>query len=159
MLIYLAEKTGKLLSADPRDRAIALQWLMFQMSGVGPMLGQAHHFRQFAPEPHPYAVKRYTDEATRLYRVLDQRLGESPYLAGADYSIADIATWPWLRYGDKQGQNLNAHPNLKRWFELVAERPAVQKGLHVLAERTRKQPFTEQERDILFGAKQLERRS
>ncbi|MBI2253158.1 MAG: glutathione S-transferase N-terminal domain-containing protein [Proteobacteria bacterium] len=159
MLIYLAEKTGKLLSADPRERAITLQWLMFQMGGVGPMLGQTHHFRSYAPEQYPYAIKRYTDETTRLYQVLDKRLGEAPYMAGADFSIADIATWPWLRYWDRQGQDMNAHPNLKRWFEAIAERPAVEKALQVLAERSRKQPFTPQERDILFGAKQLDRRS
>jgi GST-like protein len=158
MLIYLAEKTGQLLSSDPYQRAITLQWLMFQMGGVGPMLGQTHHFRAYAPEQYPYAIKRYTDETTRLYQVLDKRLGEVAYLAG-DYSIADIATWPWLRYWDRQGQDMNAHPNLKRWFEAIGERPAVEKGLQVLAERTRKQPFTPQERDILFGAKQLDRRS
>jgi len=158
MLIYLAEKTGKLLSADPREKALTFQWLMFQMGGVGPMLGQTHHFRSYAPEQYPYAIKRYTDETTRLYRVLDKRLGEAPYLAG-DYSIADIATWPWLRYWDRQGQDMDAHPNLKRWFEAIGERPAVVKGLQVLAERSRKQPFTPQERDILFGSKQLDRRS
>ena len=159
MLIYLAEKTGKLLSAEPRERAVTLQWLMFQMGGVGPMLGQTHHFRSYAPEQYPYAIKRYTDETTRLYQVLDKRLGEAAYLAGDDYSIADIATWPWLRYWDRQGQDMNAHPHLKRWFEAIEERPAVEKALQVLAERSRKQPFTPQEREILFGSKQLDRRS
>lgn len=159
MLIYLAEKSGKLMPADQRGRTEVLQWLMFQMGGVGPMLGQTHHFRNYAPEPLPYAIKRYTDETTRLYRVLDTRLGQSPYLAGDAYSIADIATWPWLRYWDKQGQDLGAHPHLKRWFETVGARPAVVRGLTVLADRSRTKPFTDKERDILFGAKQFERRS
>ncbi|WP_374312268.1 glutathione binding-like protein [Dongia sp.] len=159
MLIYLAEKTGQLMPQDPRGRASVMQWLMFQMSGVGPMLGQTHHFRSYAPEQYPYAIKRYTDETTRLYRVLDARLAESPHLAGEAYSIADIATWPWLRYWDRQGQDINAHPHLKRWFDAIAERPAVIRGLQVLADRSRSKPFTAQERDILFGAKQLERRS
>jgi GST-like protein len=159
MLIYLAEKTGRLMPADPRGRATVLQWLMFQMAGVGPMLGQTHHFRHYAPELYPYAIKRYTDETTRLYRVLDGRLAQSPYLAGAEYSIADIATWPWLRSWERQGQNLDDHPHLKRWFETIAARPAVQRGLQVLAEHGRTKPFTQEERDILFGAKQLDRRS
>lgn len=159
MLIYLAEKTGKLMPADRRGRTAVLQWLMFQMSGVGPMLGQTHHFRAYAPEQIPYAIKRYTDETTRLYTVLDGRLAGSPYLAGDAYSIADIATWPWLRYWDRQGQDLSAHPHLQRWFEAIAARPAVIRGLQVLADRRRTKPFTEQEREILFGAKQLDRRS
>ncbi|WP_374649774.1 glutathione S-transferase N-terminal domain-containing protein [Dongia sp.] len=159
MLLYLAEKTGKLMGADARERALVLQWLMFQMAGVGPMLGQTHHFLHYAPEQYPYAIGRYTSETTRLYKVLDARLGESLYLAGPDYSIADIATWPWLRYWDRQGQDMNAHPNLKRWFDAIAERPAVARGLRVLADRSRTKPFTQEERDILFGSKQLDRRS
>lgn len=159
ILIYLAEKTGKLMAQDPRGRSEVLTWLMFQMAGVGPMLGQVHHFRHYAPEQLPYAVKRYTEETTRLYRVMDHRLSESAYLGGAEYSIADIATFPWLRSWEKQGQDLTAHPHLKRWFDLIAARPAVERGLQVLADRTRSQPLTDQERDILFGSKQLDRRS
>ncbi len=159
MLIYLAEKTGQLMAADMRGRALTMQWLMFQMAGVGPMLGQTHHFRSYAPHPYPYAIDRYTNETTRLYKVLDARLGEAPYLAGDAYSIADIATWPWLRHWDKQGQDMNAHPNLKRWFEAIGERPAVQRGIQVLSDRSRTKPLTAEERDILFGAKQLDRRS
>jgi GST-like protein len=159
MLIYLAEKTGKLMPQEPRGRSEVLSWLMFQMAGVGPMLGQVHHFRHYAPEPLPYAIKRYTDETTRLYRVMDQRLSESAWLGGADYSIADIATFPWIRSWEKQGQDLGAHPRLKRWFDAIAARPAVERGLQVLADRSRTQPLTDQERDILFGAKQLDRRS
>lgn len=157
MLIYLAEKTGRLMPADPRGRTETMSWLMFQMAGVGPMLGQAHHFRYYAPEPYPYAIKRYTDETTRLYRVLDGRLGQSPYLAGADYGIADIATFPWIRSWEKQGQDLDQHPHLKRWFAAIAARPAVQRGLQVLADHSRSRPITDQERDILFGRKQLDR--
>lgn len=159
ILIYLAEKTGKLLPQDLRGRTTVMSWLMFQMGGVGPMLGQVHHFRHYAPEPLPYAIKRYTDETTRLYRVMDQRLGEAAYLGGDDYSIADIATFPWIRSWEKQGQDLAAHPHLQRWFEAVAARPAVERGVKVLAERSRTQPLTDHEREILFGAKQLDRRS
>ncbi|WP_374371159.1 glutathione S-transferase N-terminal domain-containing protein [Dongia sp.] len=159
ILIYLAEKTGKLLPPDLRGRTTVMSWLMFQMGGVGPMLGQVHHFRHYAPEPLPYAIQRYTNETTRLYRVMDQRLGEAAYLGGDDYSIADIATFPWIRSWEKQGQDLAAHPHLQRWFEAIAARPAVERGLKVLAERSRTQPITDQEREILFGAKQLDRRS
>jgi len=103
ILIYLAEKHGRFLSQDGRTRYVTLQWLMWQMGGLGPMLGQAHHFRQYAPEPIDYAVKRYTNESNRLYGVLDKRLGEARYLAGDDYSIADIAAWPWTRFPERQG--------------------------------------------------------
>lgn len=133
ILQYLAEKTGKLLPAQPRARYEALQWLMFQMGGVGPMLGQAHHFRRYAPEQIPYAVERYTQEAARLYTVIERRLGESEYLAG-EYSIADIATFPWIRPYRWQGQDLANYPNLKRWFDAIKERPAVKEGLAVMAE-------------------------
>ena len=159
ILIYLAEKTGKLMPLDLRGRTEVMSWLMFQMAGVGPMLGQVHHFRHYAPEQLPYAVNRYTDETTRLYKVMDKRLGEAAWLGGADYSIADIATFPWLRSWEKQGQDLAAHPNLRRWFETIAARPAVERGLNVLADRSRSKPLTDQEREILFGSKQLERRN
>ncbi len=133
ILLYLAEKTGKLLPADARERFDVIQWLMFQMGGVGPMLGQAHHFRRYAPEQIPYAVDRYTKEAARLYGVIDRHLAESEYLAG-DYSIADIATFPWIRPHRWQGQDLDAYPNLKRWFDAIKARPAVQEGLAVMSE-------------------------
>jgi GSH-dependent disulfide-bond oxidoreductase len=133
ILLYLAEKTGKLLPTNARERFDVIQWLMFQMGGVGPMLGQAHHFRRYAPEQYPYAVDRYTKEAARLYGVIDRRLAESEYLAG-DYSIADIATFPWIRPHRWQGQNLDAYPNLKRWFDAIKARPAVQEGLAVMSE-------------------------
>jgi GSH-dependent disulfide-bond oxidoreductase len=130
ILIYLAEKTGKLLSDDPVLRLTTIEWLMFQMSGVGPMLGQAHHFRRFAPERIPYAIERYEKEAARLYGVLDRRLGESEYLAGA-YSIADIATFPWIARHEWQGVALDDFPNVKRWFATISSRPAVQRGMQV----------------------------
>ncbi|HEY2534638.1 MAG TPA: glutathione binding-like protein, partial [Xanthobacteraceae bacterium] len=133
ILLYLAEKTGKLLSAEPRARMEVMQWLIFQMGGVGPMLGQAHHFRRYAPEQIPYAVERYTKEAARLYGAIDRRLAEAEYLAG-EYSIADVATFPWVRPYRWQGQDLGDYPNLKRWFDAIKVRPAVQEGLAVLAE-------------------------
>jgi len=128
------------------------------MANVGPMLGQAHHFRHYAPEPIEYAINRYTNEASRLYGVIDRRLKDREYLAGGDYSIADIATFPWLRSWKRQGQNIEDYPNLKRWFEAIAARPAVQRGLQVLADRQRSGPMDEKEREVLFGATQYRRR-
>jgi GSH-dependent disulfide-bond oxidoreductase len=158
ILIYLAEKTGKLLPTDAKARIDALQWLMFQMGGVGPMLGQAHHFRVHAPEKLPYAIDRYTNEAKRLYGVLDRRLGQAEYLAG-EYGIADIATFPWLRYWERQGVVLSDYPNVQRWFGAIEVRPAVQRALQVLVDRVNKQlPFTDRQREILFGKTQYERR-
>jgi GST-like protein len=157
ILIYLAEKHRKLLSQDPRTRSVTLQWLMWQMGGLGPMLGQAHHFRNYAPERLDYAYDRYTNEANRLYRVLDKRLGEATYLAGDDYSIADIAAWPWTRYPERQGVERDELPNFKRWFDTIAARPAVQKGVKVL-EELRSEGFDAKARDLLFGAGQYARR-
>lgn len=131
ILIYLAEKAGRLLPTEPRPRYETLQWLMFQMASIGPMLGQAHHFLRFAPDIVPYAIDRYSKEAARLYKVLDTRLAERDWLAGAEYSIADIATFPWIRRHEWQGIDLARHPNVKRWFDTVAARPAVQRGLEV----------------------------
>ena len=130
ILIYLAEKTGRFLPADPRGRYETLQWLMFQMGGFGPMLGQAHHFRRFAPETVPYAVERYTKETRRLYGVLETRLAQAEYVAGA-YSIADMALWPWTQRADWQGIDLADFPRVKRWSDAVATRPAVQRGMAV----------------------------
>ncbi|MBU0726259.1 MAG: glutathione S-transferase N-terminal domain-containing protein [Alphaproteobacteria bacterium] len=131
ILFYLAEKTGKLMPADPAGRYETMTWLMFQMAGVGPMLGQAHHFRRFAKEQVPYAIERYTSETHRLYGVMDKRLGETPYLAGAEYSIADIATYPWIARWEWHGIDWADFPNLKRWFDEISARPAVQKGMAV----------------------------
>jgi len=131
ILIYLAEKTGRLLASRGEARYRAIEWLMFQMGGVGPMFGQAHHFRRFAPENVPYAIERYTNETRRLYGVLDKRLANVPYLAGDDYSIADIATYPWVARHEWQGVALAAFPNVERWYRAVGARPAVRKGYAV----------------------------
>ncbi|MBP5855971.1 glutathione S-transferase N-terminal domain-containing protein [Marivibrio halodurans] len=131
ILIYLAEKTGRLIPEDAASRYLCLQWLMWQMGGFGPMLGQAHHFRRFAPEKIDYAVNRYTNEAKRLYGVLDKRLGEAPYLAGEAYSIADIATYPWAARWEWQGIDWSDYPNAKRWYDELGAREAVSKGMAV----------------------------
>jgi len=146
ILIYLAEMSGRLMP----DRYAALQWLMFQIGGLGPMCGQAHHFRQMADVQIPYAVARYTNEVARLYGVMDRRLGEAPYLAG-EYSIADIACWPWVRPHRRQGQSLDDFPHVKRWFEAIGARPAVARGMALLAEKRGSRELTQAARGILFG--------
>lgn len=157
ILLYLADKTGRFIPSSFRDRYTVVQWLMFQMGGVGPMLGQAHHFRQYAPETIPYAIDRYTNEATRLYRVLDKQLAQAKYVAG-DYSIADMAIFPWIVPYERQGQNLADYPNLKRWFDTINERPAVQRGLALLREQRVNPNMDEKAREILFGSRQLEQK-
>ncbi len=132
ILIYLAEKSGRLMPEAPRSRRLAEQWLMWQMGGFGPMLGQSHHFRRFAPEQIPYAIERYSNEARRLYGVLDKRLGEADYLAG-EYSVADIATFPWAARHEWQGIDLAEFANVKRWYDAIAARPAVERGMAVPA--------------------------
>ncbi len=156
ILMYLAEKTGRLMPTETRARYDVIKWLMFQMGHIGPMLGQAHHFRTYAPEPIPYAIDRYTNEAYRLYKVLDGRLAEAEYLAEA-YSIADIAVFPWLRSHERQGQDLDDFPHVKRWFEVIAARPAVERGVEVLADRRRTGPIDAAAREIMFGAQQYRR--
>jgi len=131
ILIYLAEKTGRFLSPDPRQRSQAIQWLMFQVGGLGPMFGQAHHFRRFAPQPLPYAIERYSKEAARLYGVLDRRLSAGEFLAEGGYSIADIATYPWVERHEWQGVSLSDYPNVSRWVDTVGRRPGVQRGKQV----------------------------
>lgn len=133
ILLYLADKFGQFLPDTVRGKYTVLQWLMFQMASVGPMLGQCHHFRQYAPQPVPYAIERYTNEAKHLYRVIDQQLAKHAYLAGNTYTIADIATFPWLRSSEKQGIVLADYPHVQAWFEKIAARPAVQRGLKILA--------------------------
>ncbi len=130
ILIYLADKTGKLLAKSGRDRYVALQWLMFQMGGVGPMFGQTHHFLRAAKEPVPYAIERYGKETRRLYGVLNDRLKNHAYLAG-EYSIADIATYPWVARHEWHKTDLNDFPGVKRWYDAISARPAVQKGMNV----------------------------
>jgi GSH-dependent disulfide-bond oxidoreductase len=131
ILHYLADKTGRFMPESSRDRYLVLQWLMFQMGHVGPMLGQAHHFRGYAPEKVPYAIERYTDEAARLYGVMDRRLAEATYFAGDEYTIADMAIFPWLTSHERQGQDLDDYPNVKRWYETIESRPAVAHALGV----------------------------
>ncbi len=135
ILIYLAEKTGKLMPREQLARMDVLQWLMFQMGGVGPMFGQTHHFHRFAKEKIPYAIDRYVGETKRLYRVMDQRLGEVAYLAGDDYTIADVATWPWVsRFGwHALDHGLDEFANVKRWYRQIAARPGVRLGYDVPA--------------------------
>ncbi|MCT7316148.1 glutathione S-transferase N-terminal domain-containing protein [Ralstonia sp. CHL-2022] len=157
ILLYLAGKTGKFMPDDVRGKYEVLQWVMFQMGGVGPMLGQAHHFRIYAPEKIEYAINRYTNEAKRLYGVIDKRLSESKFLGGADYSIADMATWPWLRSWKNQGIELSDFPKLQRWFEAIEQRPAVQRAVKVLANE-RPAVQDDKAKEILFGATQYERR-
>jgi len=128
ILLYLARKTGRLMPESPRAYWTAVQWLMWQMGGFGPMLGQAHHFLRFAPEDVPYAKERYRNETRRLYGVLDKRLGEAEWLAGDEYSMADIATFPWAARHEWQEIDLDDFPNVKRWFDSIASRPAVQRG-------------------------------
>jgi GSH-dependent disulfide-bond oxidoreductase len=156
ILVYLASKTGRFLPASDRAKFEVLQWLMFQMGGVGPMLGQAHHFRLYAPEKIPYAIDRYTNEARRLYGVIDRRLSQSEWLGGGEYSIADIATFPWLRSWQNQGVVLEDYPHLKRWFDTIAARPAVQRGVQVLA-HLRKPITDDKARENLFGATQYQK--
>jgi len=156
ILLYLAGKTGRFLPADTRGKYSVLQWLMFQMGSVGPLLGQAHHFRVYAPEKITYAIDRYSNEARRLYRVMNDQLARSRYIAGLDYTIADIAIFPWLRSWKNQGIDWSEFPHLKGWFDEIAARPAVMRGVEVLADRRR--PITDDKaRSVLFGAEQYRR--
>jgi GST-like protein len=156
ILLYLAGKTGRLMPSDTRGKYEVLQWLMFQMGGVGPMLGQTHHFRVYAPDRIAYAIERYSNEARRLYRVMDDRLAKSRYIAGHDYSIADIAIFPWLRSWKNQGIDWADYPHLKGWFDEIAARPAVVRGVEVLADR-RRPLMDDKARSVLFGAEQYRR--
>ena len=157
ILVYLAAKTGKFMPKGDRAKFEVLQWLMFQMGGVGPMLGQAHHFRIYAPEKIDYGINRYTNEAKRLYGVMDKRLQSSPWIGGKSYSIADMAIFPWLRSWQNQGIDWADYPHLKAWFDKIAARPAVQKAVQVLAD-ARKPLVDDKARQALFGASQYEKR-
>ncbi len=157
MLIYLASKSGRFLPENLRDRWSTLQWLMFQMGGVGPMLGQAHHFLAYAPEKIAYAMNRYSKEANRLYGVMDRRLAESRFIACDEYTIADMAIMPWLRFPERQGVNIAEHPHVKKWFDGIAARPAVQRGLKVLAD-LRSPVMDDKAKEMLFGATQYQKR-
>lgn len=157
ILVYLAGKSGQFLGATDREKFTTLQWLMFQMGGIGPMLGQAHHFRIYAPEKIDYAINRYTSEAKRLYRVLDRQLSKTAYLAGNHYTIADIATFPWIRSWKNQGIDWAEFPHAKRWFDEIGERPAVRRGVEVLA-ALRAPLVSDKAKEMLFGAAQYAKR-
>jgi GST-like protein len=157
ILLYLASKYNRFLPKTDAGKFETLQWLMFQMGGVGPMLGQAHHFRIYAPEKIDYAYDRYTNEAKRIYGVLDKQVSKTPYIAGKQYTIADIATFPWLRSWQNQGIDWADFPALKDWFDRIAERPAVKRGVTVLADR-RKPLVDPKARAALFGNEQYKKR-
>ena len=150
ILQYLAEKTGQFLPADLRGRTEVMQWLFWQMGGLGPMLGQNHHFKVYAPEPVPYAIDRYVKETTRLYNVLNRRLADRDFVAGA-YSIADMACYPWIVPHERQGQNLDDFPHLKRWFEAVRGRPATARAYEKGEPYRTRETVDEEARKILFG--------
>ena len=153
ILLYLADKTRRFIPGDLRGRAETLQWLFWQMGGLGPMLGQNHHFSQYAPERIPYAVDRYVNETNRLYGVLDRRLADRAFVAGADYTIADMAAYPWIVPWERQGQRLDDHPNMKRWFEAIAERSGTKAAYARSAEVNpdHAQPMSEDAKRVMFG--------
>jgi GSH-dependent disulfide-bond oxidoreductase len=156
ILIYLSERNGgRLIPKDPIGRYKCLEWMMFQMGGVGPMFGQWNHFAAYAVEKIPYAIERYTNEVKRLHRVLEHHLEETRWLAGDEYSMADIITFPWIRGAERRNIDLAEYPALKRWHDEIAARPAVQRGLAVLAEHQRRGEMTETERENLFGKTQF----
>ncbi len=157
ILIYLAEKTDKFMPSSKHGKYECLQWLMWQMGGFGPMLGQAHHFRIYAPTKIDYAYDRYTNEAKRLYGILNKQLASNTYLCGDEYTIADIACFPWTRSTQNQGIDWAEFPHVKRWHDLISARPAVQKGVTVLAD-LRKPLVDEKAKEALFGATQYEKR-
>lgn len=157
MMIYLASKYGKFMPQSDRHKFQTLEWLMFQMGGVGPMLGQNHHFRQYAPEKIDYAIQRYTNEAKRIYGVIDKRLATSQFMACHQYTIADMAIFPWLRNWKNQGMELADYPHLQAWFNKLAARPAVQRGIEVLA-HLRKPITDDKAREVMFGSTQYAKR-
>ncbi len=150
ILLYLAEKTGRFIPSDLRGRAEVLQWLFWQMGGLGPMLGQNHHFSQYAPEKIPYAIDRYVNETNRLYGVLNKRLADREFIAG-DYSIADMASYTWIVPYERQGQNLDDFPHVKRWFEAIWARPATKRAYEKAKEINTQQVMTEDAKKVLFG--------
>jgi GST-like protein len=150
ILVYLAEKTGKFMAGDVRGRAETLQWLFWQMGGLGPMAGQNHHFNRYAPEKIPYAMERYVKETNRLYGVLNKRLADREFMAGP-YSIADMASYPWIVPHEAQGQNLDDFPHLKRWFDAIGQRPAVKRA-YAVADQFKSAPvMTDEAKKVLFG--------
>jgi len=152
ILLYLADKTGKFLPKDTRKRFDVIQWMMIQMTGVGPMFGQWTHFKLMAPKGNDYSVSRYATEVKRLFDLLEKRLGEVPYLGGDEYSIADIATFPWTRNHDAQGVKWEDNPNLARWFNAISARPAVKRALEKVGKITsNRDAATDDQKDRLFG--------
>ncbi len=151
ILLYLAEKTGRFLSPDPRVRLDTLQWLFWQMGGLGPMAGQNHHFGVYAPETIPYAIDRYVKETGRLYAVLNKRLADRPFIAGDDYSIADMACYPWIVPHERQRQNLADFPHLARWFEAIRQRPATVRAYALADQINKPAPLDEAAKQVLFG--------
>lgn len=151
ILVYLGEKTGKFLPADVRGRNTVLEWLFWQMGGLGPMLGQNHHFSAYAPEKIPYAINRYVNETNRLYGVLDRRLEGRSFIAGENYSIADMACYPWIVPWTRQGQNLDDFPNLRRWFDAIRARPGTERAYAKGEPYSNRPAVTEEGRKILFG--------
>jgi GST-like protein len=158
MLFYLASKTGKFLPRNMAKRWKVLQWTMFQMGHIGPMLGQAHHFLGYAPEKIEYAMNRYRNEARRLYGVVDKQLAASEFLACDEYTIADMATMPWLRFPERQGVEIEEYPHVKRWRDKIAARPAVKRALEVLKDARRAGEMTKEQKEVLFGATQYAKR-
>jgi GST-like protein len=158
ILLYLASKSGKLLPIDMGERWTCVQWLMWQMGGLGPMFGQANHFRRYAKDKIEYAVERYTNESNRLTHVLDRRLGESRFVAGGEYTIADISIFPWMRGAENRGVDIGDYPNVKRWFDEIDARPAVQRAVKVLASDQSSAPHDPKAWDIMFGKTQFQRR-
>jgi GSH-dependent disulfide-bond oxidoreductase len=150
ILVYLAEKTGQYLPNGLRDRIVVMEWLFWQMAGLGPMAGQNHHFSQYAPEKIPYAIERYVKETNRLYGVLNKRLAQNPFIAGL-YSIADMAAYPWIVPHERQGQKLEDFPHLQRWFEAMRQRPAVQRAYARAKEVNTTPTVSEESKKILFG--------
>ncbi len=156
ILIYLAAKAGRFMPESINARYEVLQWLMFQMGSIGPMLGQVHHFRVYASQKIEYAIERYTNEARRLYGVMDKRLARSRYIGGPEYTIADIAIFPWLRSWKNQGIDWDDYPHLRGWFDEIAGRPAVMRGVQILAD-LRRPLLDDTAREVLFGDKQYQR--
>jgi GST-like protein len=153
ILLYLAEKTGRFIPGDIRGRAEVLQWLFWQMGGLGPMAGQNHHFGTYAPEKIPYAIERYQKETNRLYGVLNKRLADRAFVAGDDYTIADMASYPWIVPHERQGQKLEDFPNLKRWFEAIKARPATVRAYEIVQKVNPQagKPMAEEEKKVMFG--------
>lgn len=161
ILYYLAQKTGRFmpdLASDPVGHYATMEWLMWQMGGIGPMMGQSNHFRNYAPDKIEYGINRYVNETKRLFGVADKRLGTTEYLAGDDYSIADIACYPWMRGWERQEVPIEEYPNVKRWLDAINARPAVQEGVKVLAEHRRSGPPQGKAWEVMFGAEQFKRR-